>query len=152
MTSQLKLNRTHTDCNSSREIPRYIFSFFFLSEKKNFFFLFKFFLVNFLKKFLITPPSLLNYHFHRFYDFLIRKLFSCFFFFFPLFLFYFLFILFSYFLLKSSIIPLLLRNFHFHYAIILPPPQKKERVRSPIFKLNFMYISKFFVCVLVFCF
>ena len=69
--------------------------------------------------------------------FLIRKkFFSCFSFFF----------FFSHFLLKSSITPLLLLNFHFHFTITL----QKKRKRSPIFKLNFIYISKFFVVFFLF--
>ena len=56
--------------------------------------------------------------------------------------FFLFFFFFSYFLLKSSVAPLLLLNFHFHYTITL---QKKERERSPIFKPNFIYISKFFL-------
>ena len=39
MRSYLKLNRTHTDSNNSREIPSYIFTFFLL---KFFFFFFSF--------------------------------------------------------------------------------------------------------------
>ena len=62
----------------------------------------------------------------------------------------FLFLLFiSYFLLKSSNTLLLFLNFHFHFTITL---QKKERKRSPIFKPNFIYISKFFVCFFLFVF
>ena len=58
----------------------------------------------------------------------------------------FLFLVFlSYFLLKSSNTPLLFLNFHFHLTITF---QKKER--SPIFKLNFIYISKFGVFVFIF--
>ena len=80
-----------------------------------------------------------------------------FFFLFPLsFLFFlfsflsFLFLVFlSYFLLKSSNTPLLFLNFHFHLNITLQK-KKKERERSPIFKLNFIYISKFGVFVFVF--
>ena len=57
----------------------------------------------------------------------------------------FLFLLFLfYFLLKFPITPPLLLNFHFHFTITSP----KKR-RSPIFKLNFIYISKIF-CVFVF--
>ena len=67
--------------------------------------------------------------------FLIKENFFSFFFLFLVFL--------SYFLLKSSNTPLLFLNFHFHYTITL---QKKKR--SPIFKPNFIYISKFFVCFL----
>ena len=47
----------------------------------------------------------------------------------------------------SSNTPLLFLNFHFHFTITL---QKKKRERSSIFKLNFIYISKF--CVFVFVF
>ena len=93
---------------------------------------FLFFLFYFLLKFPITPPLLLkfNFHFHIFLLFLlIRKLKKIFF---------------SYFLLKSSITHLLLLTFHFHFTITL---QKKRR--GPIFKTNFIYISKIF-CVFVF--
>ena len=142
------MNWTYTDCNSSREIPRYI-CIFFVKLKKNFFFPFFFSLKNFfLLKFPTTPPLLLNFHFHIFlWFFLIRKnffsfSFSSFFFSFP-----FLFLVFlSYFLLKSSNTPLLFLNFHFQLTITL----QKKRERSNIFKLNFIYISKF--CVFVFVF
>ena len=81
--------------------------------------------------------------------------FSFFFFFFSFssfFLFSFLLLVFlSYFLLKSSNTPLLFLNFHFHFTIILQKKKKeRERERSPIFKLNFTYISKFWVFVFVF--
>ena len=134
------MNWTYTDCNSSREIPRYIF---FVKLKKNFFsfLFFLFFIFSLLFSFkipyysLITPQLSFSYIFTIF---LIReKNFSCFF----------LFLVFlSYFLLKSSNTPLLFLNFHFHFTITL---QK----RSPIFKLNFIYISKFsvFVFVLKYC-
>ena len=65
--------------------------------------------------------------------------------FFPLLFSFLLLVFLSYFLLKSSNTPLLFLNFHFHLTITL---QKKER--SPIFKLNSIYISKFWVCVFVF--
>ena len=55
----------------------------------------------------------------------------------------------SYFLLKSSNTPLLLLNFHFHLNITLPKKKKKEE-RSPIFKLNSIYLSKFWGFVFVF--
>ena len=153
------MNRTYTDCNSSGEIPRYI-CIFFVKLKKIFFLCFfkKFFLFYFLLKFPTTPPLLLNFHFHIFlWFFSIRGkkfvfLFSFFFFFWfsSFFLFSFLsfllLVFLSYFLLKSSNTPLLFLNFHFHFTITLQ--EKKER--SPIFKLNFIYISKFGVFVFVF--
>ena len=150
--SYLKLNRTHTDRNSSREIPRYIFTLFFLSKLKiNFFFLssFLFLLFYFISKFPTTPPLLLNVHFHRFLQFFNQEKFFFFSFSlsFFLFLFYFLFFFFSYFLLRSSITPLLLLNLHFHYTITL---QKKKR--SAIFKPYFIYISKIFCVCFGFCF
>ena len=61
----------------------------------------------------------------------------------------------SYFLLKSSNTPLLFLNFHFHLNITLQKKEekkkkKKKRQRSSIFKLNSIYISKFWVFVSVF--
>ena len=57
----------------------------------------------------------------------------------------------SYFLLKSSNTPLLCLNFHFHLTITLQKKEKKKkRERSSIFKLNSIYISKFWVFVFVF--
>ena len=76
--------------------------------------------------------------------------FSFFFFFFSFssfFLFSFLLLVFlSYFLLNSSNTPLLFLNFHFTITL----QKKKKGERSPIFKLNFIYISKFWVFVFVF--
>ena len=93
----------------------------------------------------------------------------CFSFFFFFFLFFFVFLLFfliffsflsflllvflSYFLLKSSNTPLLFLNFHFHLNTTLQKKkggEKKKKERSPIFKLNSIYISKFGVFVFVF--
>ena len=69
-----------------------------------------------------------------------------FFSFFSSFLSFLLLVFLSYFLLKSSNTPLLFLNFHFHLTITLPKKEKKKkRERSPIFKLNFIYISKFWV-------
>ena len=56
----MKLNQIHTAHNSSREIPKYIFTIFLIK----FFFLFKHFFFYFLLKFPITPLLLLNVHFH----------------------------------------------------------------------------------------
>ena len=63
----------------------------------------------------------------------------------------------SYFLLKSSNTPLLFLNLHFHLNIALQKKKrgerkkkKKKRQRSPIFKLNSIHISKFWVFVFVF--
>ena len=58
----MKLKQTHTVHNSSREIPKYIFTIFLI----NFFFFFKHFLFYFLLKFPIIPLLLLNFHFHIF--------------------------------------------------------------------------------------
>ena len=62
----------------------------------------------------------------------------------------------SYLLLKSSNTPLLFLNFHFHLNITLQKKRKKKkkkkRERSPIFKLNSIYISKFWGFVFVFVF
>ena len=55
----MKLNQIHTAHNSSREIPKYIFTIFLIK----FFFLFKHFFFYFLLKFPITPLLLLNCHF-----------------------------------------------------------------------------------------
>ena len=149
------MNWTYTDCNSSREIPRYICIFFFVKlKKKNFFFFFSFFFVfffnffifYFLLKFPTTPPLLLNFHFHIFlWFFSIREkifvflsFFWFFFFFFLLFFFLFSFLSFlflvflSYCLLKSSNTPLLFPNFHFHRNITLP--KKKEEREKPYFQ------------------
>ena len=73
-----------------------------------------------------------------------KNLFFFFFFFFFFLFFLFFFIFLSCFLLKSSNTPLLFLNFHFHLTITVQKKKKKrERERSPIFKLNFIYISKF---------
>ena len=70
-----------------------------------------------------------------------------FFYFFSPFFFSFLLLVFlSDFLLKSSNTPLLFLNFHFHLNITLQKKGKKKE-RSPIFKLNSIYISKFLVFV-----
>ena len=76
--------------------------------------------------------------------------FFSFFFFFCSFLSFLLLVFLSYFLLKSSNTPLLFLNFHFHLNITLQKKRKKKRERSPIFKLNSIYISKFWVFVVVF--
>ena len=145
------MNWTYTDCNSSREIPRYICIFFFVKFKKKFFFLFfsfflfQFYLFFFLLNFPTTPPLLLNFHFHIFlWSFPIREKFFVFLSFFLFFFFFFLFFLFSflsflflvflsYFLLKSSNTPLLFLNFHFHRNITLPKKKKEER-EKPYFQ------------------
>ena len=80
-------------------------------------------------------------------------LFFFFFFFLLYFLSFHLLVFFSYFLLKSSNTPLLFLNFHFHITITLQKKEekKRERDRSPVFKLNSIYIiSKFWVFVFVF--
>ena len=140
------MNWTYADCNSSREIPD-IYVYFLLNLKKNFFLFLKFFLFYFLLKFPTTPALLLNFHFHiLLWFFSIREKNLLFFL-----LFSFLFLVFlSYFLLKSSNTPLLFLNFYFHFTITLQKKKKRERERSPIFKLNFIYISKFWVFVFVF--
>ena len=116
----------------------------------------KFFLFYFLLKFPTTPPLLLNFHFHIFlWLFSIREK-NLFFFFFLLFFFFLSFLLLvflSYFLLKSSNTPLLFFNLHFHLNITLQKKKgkkKKKRERSPIFKLNSIHISKFWVFVFLF--
>ena len=131
------MNWTYTDCNSSREIPRYI-CIFFVKLKKIFFFpffFFLFFLFYFLLKFPTTPPLLLNFHFHIFLWFfsITEKIF------FPFLFLFFLFLVFLYFLLKSSNTPLLFLHFHFHFTITL---QKKKREAlflnwTPYILLNF---------------
>ena len=85
------------------------------------------------------------FFFFLFFVFLLFFLFSFFLFSFLSFL---LLVFLSYFLLKSSNTPLLFLNFHFHLNITLQKKKKKER--SPIFKLNSIYISKFGVFVFVF--
>ena len=148
------MNWIYTDCNSSRESPRYI-CIFFVKLKKIFSFLFsfKFFLFYFLLKFPTTPPLLLNFHFHIFLWFFSITEKNLFFFFL---FFVFLFLLFSflsflllaflsYFLLKSSNTPLLFLNFHSQFTITL---QKKKREAlflnwtSYIF-LNFVFLFLF---------
>ena len=140
------MNWTYTDCNSSREIPRYI-CIFFVKLKKNFFFPFLKNFFYFLLKLPTTPPLLLNFHFHIFlWFFQLEKKKFLFFSFSVSSLLYFLFsfsCFLSNFLLKSSNTPLLFLNFHFRFTITL---QKK----SSIFKLNFIYISKFWGFVIVF--
>ena len=132
------MNWTYTDCNSSREILRYICIFFVKLKKKNFFFplFLKIFTLLFSFKTPyyspITPQLSFSY---IFMIFLIR---DNFFFFFLLF--------FSYFLLKSSNTPLLFLNFDFHFTITL----QKKKERSPIFKLNFIYIFLNFVFLFLF--
>ena len=128
------MNWTYTATAPEKFLDIHVY--FFVKLKKIFF---KFFLFYFLLKFPNTPPLLLNFHFHIFlWLFSIRE--KNFF----LSFFSFLFLVFlSYFLLKSSNTPLLFLNFHFHLTITL---QKKKK-RSPIFKLNFIYISKFWVFV-----
>ena len=114
------------------------------------FLFFKFFLFYFLLKVRTTPHYLSTFIFIYFYDFFSirkKKLFFFFFFFFSFFLSFLFLVFLSYFLLKSSNTPLLFLNFHFHLTITL---QKKIRERSPIFKLNFIFISKFWVLVFVF--
>ena len=80
-----------------------------------------------------------------------------FFFFFSFFLFFsflsFLLLVFlSYVLLKSSNTPLLILNFHFHLNITLQKKKrkKKKKRQALFFKLNSIYISKFWVFVFVF--
>ena len=150
----MKLNWTYINCNSSREIPRYI-CIYFVKLKTNFF---KFFSFLFLKFFSLlfsfkipnySPITLqlsFSYIFMIFFQLGEKNCFSFFLFLFLFFSFLFL-VLLSYFLLKSSNTPLLFLNFHFHFTITL---QKKKRERSPTFKLDFIYISKFGVCVFVF--
>ena len=141
---------------------------FLLNLKKKIFFsflFFKFFLFYFLLNFPTTPPLLLNVHFHIFlwffsirgkkFVFLFFSFFFCFssFFLFS-FLSFLLLVFLSYFLLKSSNTPILFLNFHFHLNITFQKKEekkkKKKRERSPIFKLNSIYISKFWVFVSVF--
>ena len=165
------MNWTYTDCNSSRETPRYICIFFVVvvkfKKKQNFFSLFSFFF-NFFSYFLLyfptTPQLLLNFHIHIFLWFFSigEKFFFSFFLFcfsfpsfFSFFLFSFLSFLFlvflSHFLLKSSNTPLLFLNFHFHRNITLPKKKKKrEREREALFSnwtsyifLNFGFLFLF---------
>ena len=78
---------------------------------------------------------------------------SSFFFFLFSFLSFLLLVFLSYFLLKSSNTPLLFLNLNFHLNITLQKKKgkkrkkKKKRERSPIFKLNSIHISKFWVFV-----
>ena len=136
----------------------YIF-FVFVKLKKIFFLFFFFKIFSLLFSFKIpyyspiTPQLSFSYIFMIFFNQGKNFCFSfffflVFFFLFILFIFFlsFLFLVFlSYFLLKSSNTPLFL-NFHFHLTITL----QKKKERSPIFKLNFIYISKFWVFVFVF--
>ena len=134
------MNWTYTDCNSSREIPRYICISFLLNLKNKFFKIFFSFI--FFQTSLLLPHYSSTFIFIYFYDFFqLGKKFFLFSFFFCLFCFVFLllfillfFLLFSflsflllvflsYFLLKSSNTPLLFLNFHFHLTITL---QKKK--------------------------
>ena len=105
-------------------IKKIFFSFLF----KNFFLLFSFKIPYYSP---ITPQLLFSY---IFMIFLIREKQKFFSFFFLVFV--------SYFLLKSSNTSLLCLNFHFHFTVTLQ--KKKETERSPIFKPNFIYVSKFF--------
>ena len=119
--------------------------FFLLNlKKKNFFLIFSFlfsFKIPYYSS--ITPQLSFSYIFMIFFN-QGKKFFS---FSFSSFFFSFLFLVFlSYFLLKSSNTPLFFLNFHFHLTITL----QKKKERSPIFKLNFIYISKFWVFVFVF--
>ena len=139
----------------------YIF-FVELKKKENFFFFFFFSIFSLLFSFKlpyyspITPQHSFSYIFMIFFNQgKICFSFSFFWFFFFFFLFFlllfflfFFFFFLSYFLLKFSNTPLLILNFHFHLNINLQ--KKKKRERSPIFKLNFIYISKFWVFVFVF--
>ena len=118
------MNWIYTDCNSSREIPRYI-CIFFVKLKKNFFFPFLKNFFYFLLKLPTTPPLLLNFHFHIFLWFFFQ-LGKKFWFSFSLSSFLFLVFL-SYFLLKSSNTPLLFLNFHFHFTITLQKKKKREK-------------------------
>ena len=111
---------------------------------------------------LLLPHYSSTFIFIYFYDFFqLGKKFV--FLFFLFFFFFFLFFLVSflsflclvflfYFLLKSSNTPLLFLNFNFHLNITLQKKRKKKkkRERSPIFKLNSIYISKFGGFVFVF--
>ena len=143
------MNWTYTDHNSSREILRYICIFVFKLKKLFFFQLkknFLFFPLSFSFKIPyyspITPQLSFSYIFTIFLIREKQKFFSFLFFLFLVFL--------SYFLLKSSNTPLLFLNFNFHLTITL---QNKKKERRPIFKLNFIYISKFcgFVFVFKYC-
>ena len=58
--SSLKLNRTHTAATAPEKFPDILL--FFLMKK--IFFLFFSIFLSFLLKFPITPPLLLNFHFH----------------------------------------------------------------------------------------
>ena len=100
----------------------------------------------------ITPPLSFSYIFMIFFQLGKKNCFSCLFLFF-FFLFFPFACFLSYFLLKSSNTPLLFLNFHFHLNITLQKKKekkKKKRERSPIFKLNSIYLSKFWVFVSVF--
>ena len=116
------MNWTYTDCNSSREIPRYICIFFVavvVKLKKNFFSFFKKFFLLFSFKLPYYSPITPQISFS--YIFIIFLLGKNFFFFLSFFLFL---VFLSCFFLKSSNTPLLFLNFHFHFTITL---QKKER-------------------------
>ena len=99
----------------------------------------------------------LFFFFLFFFLFFLFFVFFFFFFFSSFFLFCFLsfplLVFLSYFILKSSNTPLLFLNFHFHLKITLQKKgekKKKKRERSPIFKLNSIYISKFWGFVFAF--
>ena len=110
----------------------------------------------------ITPQLSFSYIFMIFFQLGKKNCFSFLFLFcFSFFLLFFSFLSFlllvflSYFLLKSSNTPLLFLNLHFHLNITLQKKKggkkkKKKRQRSPIFKLNSIHISKFWVFVFVF--
>ena len=132
------MNWTYTDCNSSREIPRYICIFFLI--KKNFFLSFlKIF--SFLFSFKIpyySPITLQLSLSYIFMIFLIRG---------KIFFLFFLFLVFlSYFLLMSSNTPLLFLNFHFHFTLTL------QKRREALFLNRTSYIFLNFFCVFVFVF
>ena len=135
------MNWTYTDCNSSREIPRYICIFFLLNLKKKFFsFFFKFFSLLFSFKIPyyspITPQLSFSY---IFMIFLIREKI-----FFSFFSFFFLFLVFlSYFLLKSSNTPLLFLNFHFHLTITLQKKKKREREALFLNWTSYIFLNLF---------
>ena len=135
------MNWTCTDCNSSREIPRYICIFFVKFEKKKIFFLFFLFLFQFflLLSFKLPHYSPITPQLSFSYIFMIFLISGKIFFSFFLFL-----VFLSYFLLKSSNTPLLFLNFHFHFNITL------QQEREALFLNWTSYIFRnFFVC---FCF
>ena len=157
--SYLKLNWTYTDCNSSREIPRYICIFVVVVvvvvKLKKIFFFFLFFSFQFFSLLFsfklpyyspITPQLSFSYILIIFFQLgkkIVSLFFSFFLFFFYFFFFFFLFsflsflflVFLSYFLLKSSNTPLLFLNFHFHLNITLQKKKekKKEEREKPYF-------------------